>query len=582
MSFQNKSFWMPRDAGCLTDGDINYDTSSRIEPKRSHQWFMDASEPELFCNKKQAIENVNSRTMSEIPNANISLWDNNSSFQTVPGQFTDRLFGSEIARPFDLIDKSIPAVGTGSSNIERRGFEDQFGSNSSVGLSMSHTMEDPSSCLNYGGIRKVKVNQVMDSENGMSVSMGHPYTRGDNNTISIGNAYNKIDNNISLGTTYNSGNEGTISMGPTFNKADDSFIPMGHTFNRGDGNFMLMGHNFDKGDPSILSMGQPFDKGDDGFITMAHRYEKGNGNIISAGPAYNRGQENFNSMGSAYDKANENFISIGSSYDKGGDNIISMGPTSDKADTSAVPMGINYDKGKSSILSMGQNYKKGESSTISFGGYQNEPETNPSGGIISGYDLSASQPYDQTSNAPGQQDSVEHNTGLVASVASATASRTNANPRNKEPKPPKKVPPNNFPSNVKSLLSTGMLDGVPVKYVSWSREKNLKGIIKGTGYLCGCKDCKFTKALNAYEFERHAGCKTKHPNNHIYFENGKTIYAVVQELKSSPQEMLFEAIQNVTGSPINQKNFRIWKASYQAATRELQRIYGKDEVIVPS
>ncbi|KAF5959457.1 hypothetical protein HYC85_000666 [Camellia sinensis] len=127
-----------------------------------------------------------------------------------------------------------------------------------------------------------------------------------------------------------------------------------------------------------------------------------------------------------------------------------------------------------------------------------------------------------------------------------------------------------------------MLDGVPVKYVSWSREKNLKGIIKGTGYLCGCKDCKFTKALNAYEFERHAGCKTKHPNNHIYFENGKTIYAVVQELKSSPQEMLFEAIQNVTGSPINQKNFRIWKASYQAATRELQRIYGKDEVIVPS
>lgn len=69
----------------------------------------------------------------------------------------------------------------------------------------------------------------------------------------------------------------------------------------------------------------------------------------------------------------------------------------------------------------------------------------------------------------------------------------------------------------------------------------------------------FLQALNAYEFERHAGCKTKHPNNHIYFENGKTIYAVVQELKNTPQEMLFDAIQNVTGSPINQKNFRIWK-----------------------
>lgn len=70
------------------------------------------------------------------------------------------------------------------------------------------------------------------------------------------------------------------------------------------------------------------------------------------------------------------------------------------------------------------------------------------------------------------------------------------------------------------------------------------------------------QALNAYEFERHAGCKTKHPNNHIYFENGKTIYAVVQELKNTPQELLFDAIQNVTGSPINQKNFRIWKGDF--------------------
>lgn len=67
------------------------------------------------------------------------------------------------------------------------------------------------------------------------------------------------------------------------------------------------------------------------------------------------------------------------------------------------------------------------------------------------------------------------------------------------------------------------------------------------------------QTINAYEFERHAGCKTKHPNNHIYFENGKTIYAVVQELKSTPQEMLFDVIQNVTGSAINQKNFNTWK-----------------------
>ncbi|MFS7972147.1 putative Jas TPL-binding domain, ribonuclease T2, His active site 2 [Helianthus anomalus] len=45
--------------------------------------------------------------------------------------------------------------------------------------------------------------------------------------------------------------------------------------------------------------------------------------------------------------------------------------------------------------------------------------------------------------------------------------------------------------------------------------------------MCGCQSCNHTKALNAYEFERHAGCKTKHPNNHLYFESGKTIYQIV-------------------------------------------------------
>lgn len=110
--------------------------------------------------------------------------------------------------------------------------------------------------------------------------------------------------------------------------------------------------------------------------------------------------------------------------------------------------------------------------------------------------------------------------------------------------------------------------------------------------------------LNAYAFERHAGCKTKHPNNHIYFENGKTIYQIVQELRNTPETMLFDVVQTVFGSPINQKAFRIWKGllifffflidllylfdflnwflcfgseSFQAATRELQRIYGKEE-----
>ncbi|XP_015072391.1 uncharacterized protein LOC107016434 [Solanum pennellii] len=110
----------------------------------------------------------------------------------------------------------------------------------------------------------------------------------------------------------------------------------------------------------------------------------------------------------------------------------------------------------------------------------------------------------------------------------------------------KKKVQNTFPSNVRSLLSSGLLDGVPVKYISMSSDKSLIGVIKGNGYLCSCDNCKSSEKkilLSAMEFERHAGCKSNHANNHIFFDSGITILAVVQKLKKTPTEMIFEVIQ---------------------------------------
>ncbi|KAF7811344.1 uncharacterized protein G2W53_032320 [Senna tora] len=481
---------------------------------------------------------------------------------------------------FNLVDKNMPSIGSGNLNMGRKDFENNYGNDPSVGLSISHSIEDPSSCLNFGGIRKVKVNQVRDTNNCMPASMGHSYSRSDNSAVSAGSGYSKSDGNISLGQTYNNGN-GIVPMGTTINKADDSLVSMGHNFNKGDGSFMLLGHPYGKGDENILSMGQPFYMGDENFISMGQSYEKDDSNMISLGNSYNKGHGNFISMGPPYSKSGENFISIAPSYDKGTDHVIPVGPTYDKVDSNIVSTNPSYDKGDSSSLPVDHNYNKSEGCTISFGGFHDDPEPNPSGGIISGYDLLMGN-QNSAQGFHGQKDMTESNPEPIVNSNPKLNSKTDTILKNKEPKTSKKVPTNNFPSNVKSLLSTGIFDGVPVKYVSWSREKNLKGVIKGTGYLCSCDECKLSKSLNAYEFERHAGAKTKHPNNHIYFENGKTIYAVVQELKNTPQEMLFDAIQTVTGSTINQKNFRVWKASYQAATRELQRIYGKDEVVIPS
>ncbi|CAK7333833.1 unnamed protein product [Dovyalis caffra] len=170
----------------------------------------------------------------------------------------------------------------------------------------------------------------------------------------------------------------------------------------------------------------------------------------------------------------------------------------------------------------------------------------------------------------------------------------------------KKVVPNNYPTNVKTLLATGILDRARVKYICFSSElyeshvalnemvcqRELDGIIDGGGYLCGCSSCNFSKVIcslavnmidvwgpplpfhvilltrllneykqviSAYEFEQHAGAKTRHPNNHIYLENGKPIYSIIQELKMAPLSIIDEVIKDVAGPSINEEFFQALK-----------------------
>ncbi|XP_043698439.1 uncharacterized protein LOC122649131 isoform X2 [Telopea speciosissima] len=606
MSFESKGFWVAKGPGCLTDGELAYDNPSRNEPKRAHQWFIDGNEPELFSNKKQAIESSNNKSVSGIANMGVSQWENTLNFQSVSGQFSDRLFGSETARAINFGGRNIQSVNAGNLNMRSKDVDEQFGNDPSVGLSISHTMEDPGSCLSYSGIRKVKINQVKDSDNGMCVSMGQIYNTGDNATMSMGHTYNRADERtISMGHTHTRGDESTISMGHTYSRADDSVILMGHTYSRGNDNTISMGRTFNRGDDNAISMGHTYNRGDDNAISMGHTYNRGDDNAISMGHTYSRVDDNTMSMGQSNSRGDEN-ISMGQVYDKGNENTISMGHNYNKSEECTISMGHNFNKGEEStasivhaynkgdsntismghiydkgdnIISMGHIFNKGESTTISFGGYDEEPEINPSGGLISSYNLLMSQSSVQPLQSRGGKELVDSNADRFVSTAQLATSGSKAVPKNKtELKMSKKLSPNNFPSNVKSLLSTGMLDGVPVKYISWSRERELRGVIKGSGYLCSCQSCHSSKAVNAYEFERHACCKTKHPNNHIFFENGKTVYGIVQELRSTPQNLLFEAIQTVTGSPINQKAFCVWKESFKAATHELQRIYGKDEL----
>ncbi|XP_075089630.1 uncharacterized protein LOC142170804 [Nicotiana tabacum] len=561
MSLQNKGLWVLKDNGPLTDGEMGGETSLRIEQKRAHQFFMDASEGELFSNKKQALQSVSDKPISTPASLNFSFWGNAFNSQSAPLHSSDRSRAPEPLGTFSFGDTNVFSSGNENVTTERNRFMNLLQNNSTVSLSMSYAGEDP--VYQNAGTREARVNLANEYTSGYPFSLRNSSNIGEDSI-----------NATAVGLTYSAGIGNVISMGHDFAEGEQTATPIGNTVNKVNGNRMLMGHQYGRGDCSLYLMDQSFDKGN-GYYRTANQPFMENGNFTPI-PSYGKVHENFISMFPSYSKANENFMPVGLT----GNAEIGVAfrcPTPDKVVEAVISTGT-CSKENSSFISM----SKGERATISFGEIQQEHGgNNPSDKVISSYDMLISESSLEASESLTERSTVEHSADQIEIVAPETTVRTENMSKQKAQKTPKSSP-NNFPSNVKSLLSTGMLDGVPVKYVSWSREKTVRGIIKGTGYLCGCNDCKLSKNLNAFEFERHAACKTKHPNNHIYFENGKTIYAVVQELKNTPQEKLFEAIQNITGSPINQKNFQTWKASYQAASRELQRIYEKTEVAKPS
>ncbi|KAL0460297.1 UNVERIFIED_CONTAM: hypothetical protein Slati_0656900 [Sesamum latifolium] len=285
-------------------------------------------------------------------------------------------------------------------------------------------------------------------------------------------------------------------------------------------------------------------------------------------------------------------VSMDHAYTRGSEKTVTlMGRSSGKEDGSTMLMRCSYDngvannrsmdlvsrKGINNSIPMTNSYNKRGSSFISFGSYQDVMEALAT--PVSSYSLLYEQPSVRGFEMPSKKEVDVPIGNAIVSTSPVPKSRLDSTYRSKsEKKPVRKEAPHSFLTNVKSLLNTGMLDGVSVRYISGSREKELHGTIKGSGYLCGCQSCNYSEVLNAYEFERHAGCKTSHPNNHIHFENGKTIHQIVQELKTTPQSMLIDAIQTLTGSVINQKASSAWKESSKAVTHKHQSLYAKEEL----
>ena len=110
---------MVKGSGQINDRETIFDNPTKIEPKRPHQWFVDAAEVDFFPNKKQAVEDADEKSSPGFSNVNIPPWENNPNFHSVPNQFIGRLFGSE-TRPVNFTEKNTSYVLADDSNVRSK------------------------------------------------------------------------------------------------------------------------------------------------------------------------------------------------------------------------------------------------------------------------------------------------------------------------------------------------------------------------------------------------------------------------------------------------------------------------------
>ncbi|XP_074588899.1 uncharacterized protein LOC141844801 isoform X1 [Curcuma longa] len=158
-----------------------------------------------------------------------------------------------------------------------------------------------------------------------------------------------------------------------------------------------------------------------------------------------------------------------------------------------------------------------------------------------------------SSSSSGSEDSKG-----VANAASCSSMLT---PNKKmELKMSKKITSTKVPSNIRELLSTGFLEGLPVSYnASCGKHVALRGVIKGNGILCSCASCDGSIVVSAYVFEQHAHSTKKHPANFIFLPNGKSLHDIVKACASSPLDMLEARILNAIGQVCSQGTFTCQK-----------------------
>nr|XP_043608976.1 uncharacterized protein LOC122580895 [Erigeron canadensis] len=156
-------------------------------------------------------------------------------------------------------------------------------------------------------------------------------------------------------------------------------------------------------------------------------------------------------------------------------------------------------KANNNDLSIRHTLGKGENNIMSVGGFDDCLNINSSGRLVCNYDFLMRQLSFQR---------LEKN-GLCASTSNLLFSGVKV--ITPGPRFPVMLLHRERNKNwLKRFLQTIFLQLLVVCY-----QLELCDVIKGASYLCCCRSCTFSKAINAYEFERHAGCNSAKQSTQI-------------------------------------------------------------------
>lgn len=181
----------------------------------------------------------------------------------------------------------------------------------------------------------------------------------------------------------------------------------------------------------------------------------------------NRDDDGQLSIEGYYKEIETGLASVGSAYIKD-DSFNLMNQTSDE-DPHIRLLG-HGGKVDDSVVSIGDDFDKRDANIISFGGFPDDQDIISLGRSLGSHDPTYYESSFQASEAVGVTELESSNFEVAVRSPQIPKQKPDTTLKSRPEYKMRKEAPNSFPSNVRSLISTGMLDGVPVKYVSIARE----------------------------------------------------------------------------------------------------------------